>query len=99
METDGFVESIVLNDEATFRLSGKVNRHNVSIWGAANEQVIVEHVRDSPKINAFCAMSCGKIYEPFLFPERTINGNIFLDMLQQWLMPEVQEDDGNEFIL
>ena len=82
METDGFVESIVLSDEATFHLSGKVNRHNVSIWGAANQQVIVEHVRDSPKINVFCAISYRKIYGPFFFPERTINGNI-ADMLQQ----------------
>ena len=44
-------------------------------------------------------MSIRKIYRPFFFLERTINGNIFLDMLQQLLMPQVQEEDGNEFIL
>ena len=33
------------------------------------------------------------------FLERTIDGKIFLDMFQQWLMSPVQEDNGNEFIL
>ena len=28
-----------------------------------------------------------------------VNGNIFLDMLQQWLMTQVKKDYGNEFIL
>ena len=36
---DGFVESIVFSDEATFHLSGKVNRYNVRISGAANPHV------------------------------------------------------------
>ena len=65
----------------------------MSIWGAANLHVIVEHVHNSPKMNVFCAISCRKIYGPFFLLERTINGNIFLDM------PQVQEDDGNVFIL
>ena len=72
METDGFVESIVFSDEAKFHLSGKVNRHHVHIWAAANPPVIVEHVRDSPKINVFCAMLCRKIYGLFIFLERTM---------------------------
>ena len=98
METDGFVESIVFSDGAKFHLSGKVNQH-VLIWGAANPHVIVEHVRDSPWKNVFCAISCRKVYGPFFFLERTIYGNIFLRMLQQWPMPQVQEDYGNQFIL
>ena len=44
-------------------------------------------------------MSCRKIYGPFFFLERTINDNIFLYMIQQWSMPQVQEDYGNEYIL
>jgi hypothetical protein len=31
-----FLEKIVLSDEATFHLSGKVNRHNLTIWGSQN---------------------------------------------------------------
>jgi hypothetical protein len=31
-----FLDKIVLSDEATFRLSGKVNHHNLIIWGSQN---------------------------------------------------------------
>ena len=48
-------------DEATFYLSGKVSHHNVSIWGHENPHAIVQHERDSPKINVFCAVSVRKI--------------------------------------
>jgi hypothetical protein len=34
MEEDGFVEIPVFTSEGTFHISGKVNRHNVRIWGA-----------------------------------------------------------------
>jgi hypothetical protein len=31
MKEDGFVERLI-SEEATFHISGKVNRHNVRIW-------------------------------------------------------------------
>jgi hypothetical protein len=34
-----------------------VNRHNVRIWGTENPHVIIQHVRDPPKVNVFCAIS------------------------------------------
>ena len=76
MQTDCFVESFVFSDGATFQLLGKVNRHNVRIWGAANPNAIEKHVRDSPKINVFSSMSCRKNYGPFL----------------SMVMPQVQDD-------
>jgi hypothetical protein len=33
MEEGGFAERLIFSDEATFHISGKVNRHNVHIWG------------------------------------------------------------------
>jgi hypothetical protein len=53
METDSFVESIVFSDEATFLLSGKVNRHNVRIWRAANPHAIMEHAHATPSNKYF----------------------------------------------
>jgi hypothetical protein len=41
------------SDEATLHWSGKVYRHNVRIWGAANPRVIVEHVCFLPLLNCF----------------------------------------------
>jgi hypothetical protein len=50
-----------VSDEATLHLSGKVKRHNTHIWGSENPHAIVEHIRDSPKIKVFCALSCDEV--------------------------------------
>jgi hypothetical protein len=33
MENDDDLAKIIFSDEATFHLSGKVNRYNIRIWG------------------------------------------------------------------
>jgi hypothetical protein len=71
----------LFSDEATFEVNGKVNRHNVRVWGTENPHVTFEHERDSPKVNVFCAIPKEKVYGPFFFAENTVTGNSFLDML------------------
>lgn len=97
MEKDEFCDNLVFSDEAVFHLSGKVNRHNVRIWGTDNPHSFVQHVRDSPKLNVFCAVSKFKVYGPFFFAEQSITGNIYLGMLENWLMPQL-ETDSVDFI-
>jgi len=41
---DDYLNTILLSDEVTFHLSGKVNRHKVKILGTVNSHEIVEHV-------------------------------------------------------
>jgi hypothetical protein len=72
----------VFSDEACFYLSGKVNRHNVRIWGTENPPATVQHIHDSPKVNVFCAISSLKVYGPFFFAEKSVNGFAYLDKLQ-----------------
>ena len=79
METNGFVESIMFSDEATFHLSGKVNRHYVRL-GSPNPHVIVEYVRDSPD-KCFLRHVMEKDLWVIFFLERIISYNNFLDML------------------
>jgi hypothetical protein len=97
MEEDNFPERRIISDESAFHLSGKVNRHNVRIWGNENHCVIVEVERDSPKLNVFCAISANKVYEPFFFEEKTVTIISYLDMLENWLFPQLQED-SNDFM-
>lgn len=52
-----FFSRLIFSDEATFHLSGHVNRHNVRIWGTEHSHETVEHQRDSLKVNVFCAVS------------------------------------------
>ena len=90
---DHFLEMVQFSDEATFHVSGAINRHNVRIWGSENPHAYVEHQRDSPKVNIFCAISSQKLYVPFFFAEETVTDMTYLDMLQLWLMPEFQNTD------
>jgi hypothetical protein len=38
---DDFLRRLVFSDEATFHLSGKVNRHNFRVWGMENPHASV----------------------------------------------------------
>jgi hypothetical protein len=69
MEDDKFLPRVIFSDEATYHPSGKVNRHNVRIWGLQIPHTTLEHERDSPKVNVFCAISQTKVYGPFFFYE------------------------------
>lgn len=94
-EDDDFIGRLVFSDEATFHLNGKVNRHNVRIWGTEQPLAVVEHERDSPKLNVFAAISKTKVYGPFFFMDKTVTGISYLDMLQLWLFPQLKEDSNN----
>jgi hypothetical protein len=48
-----FTAKIIFSDEATFHLSGDVNRHNLTVWGSNNRHEVIELTRDSPKMNVF----------------------------------------------
>lgn len=97
-EDEGLPDRIVMSDEATFHLSGKVNRHNVRIWRSENPHAVIQIERDSPKVNVFCAVSKRRVFGPFFFVENTINGNIYLDVLQNWLMPQLTAEMEQGFI-
>lgn len=98
LEEDEFRGRFVFSDEATFHTNGKVNKHNVRIWGEENPHVTVEHERDSPKVNVFCAISKNHVHGPSFF-EGNVTGDGYLEMLQNWLMDELIANEHEYFIL
>jgi hypothetical protein len=83
MDDDTFLPRLNFSDEATSRLSVKVNRHNVRLWGLQNPQKALEQERGSPIVNVFCALSQTKVYGPFIFfSQNTVTGVTYLMMLQ-----------------
>jgi hypothetical protein len=94
MEGDGIIERLI-SDEATFHICGKVNRHIVRMWGTKQPRAQTEHQRDSPEVNAFCAVSRGKVHGPFLFTEATVTGDSFLDRLENWLLSQLTTNYDN----
>ena len=77
-EEDGFDDRLVFSDEATFHLTGKLNKHNTRIWGTEHPHSTLEHVQDSPKMNVFCVISKKHVYGPFLFEGTTVNSEAYL---------------------
>jgi len=99
MTEEGFLDFVVFSDESMFHISGKVHRHNVRVWNTENPNEMVQHERASPKINVFCAMSTRKVYGPLFFREDTVTGTSYLEMLQTWLFPRLQEAEPEDFIM
>lgn len=90
-----FLSRIMFSDEATFHISGTVNRHNVRIWGMEHPHSTMEHLRDSPKVNVWCGLMCDTIIGPFFFAEMTVTGTTYLDMLEQYAFPQVEHLQPN----
>ncbi|KAJ4436857.1 hypothetical protein ANN_16989 [Periplaneta americana] len=67
---------------------------NCRVWGIQKPHRIIEHERDSPKVNVFCALSQRKLYGPFFFIEATVTGHSYLDMLE----PQLRQDLDDDFI-
>ncbi|KAJ4449173.1 hypothetical protein ANN_00569 [Periplaneta americana] len=84
-DDDDFFSRLIFSDEATFHTSEKINKHNYRVWGTQKPYRIIEHERDLPKVNVFCALSQRKLYGPFFFIEATVTGHSYLDMLEKWL--------------
>ena len=55
-------------------------------------------MQDPPKLNVFCAISSVEVYGPFFFGEPTLAGISYLDMLENNLMPQLQQDTDRDFI-
>jgi hypothetical protein len=48
-EDNDYLTRVYFSEKATCHTTGKVNRHNVHIWGLENPRVVLENERNSPK--------------------------------------------------
>ena len=93
-EDDSYLNNISFSDEATFHVSGIVNRHNVRIWGIENPRAYLEQERNSPKVNVWCALLHNRVIGPFFFTEQTVTQDSYLAMLEEYAYPQLAEVDG-----
>ena len=54
--------------------------------------------RDTPKFNVFWAISLRKVFGPFFYAKSTVTGVSYLDVVQQWLFPQLHEAKPENFI-
>jgi hypothetical protein len=76
-------------NEATFHISGHVNRHNTIFWGTENPRLFREHGRASPKVNIRCAVTAAGVIVPYFFYTPTVNSESYLHMLQSYAIDEL----------
>jgi hypothetical protein len=94
-QNHNYLSNVMFSDETTFHSCGKVNRYNIRIWGSENPHSVREHVSDSKKVNVWCGMMKDRIIGPFFFIEPTLTGNIYLDMLEQFAVPQLLHQQPN----
>jgi len=89
-EDETFLQRICFSDEATFHVNGCVNRRNCPIWGTQQPNEIHEYVQGSPKVNVWCGLLYDHVIGPFFFSEKTITGIVYLDLLEQYVFPQIE---------
>jgi hypothetical protein len=88
---DGYRRKILFSDETIFHVSGKESRHNVTTWGSENQHHATEHIRGSPEVHVWCGLMLNRIIEPFFFAESAVTKEMYLAMLQQFVVPQVED--------
>ena len=88
---ESFLDKIWWSDEAMFKLNGRINRHNCVYWAASNPRIIIEREVNLPGVTVWCAMSSKGIIGPYFFDD-TVNGENYLEMLQNYFWPKVKHN-------
>ena len=88
-KSDEFFKRICFIAEATFHVSGKLNKHIVRIWGSEHPHEIRELERYSTKVNVWCGLMCNVVIGPFFFHEKIITADIYLDLLTEYVAPQL----------
>ncbi|KFM75855.1 Transposable element Tcb1 transposase, partial [Stegodyphus mimosarum] len=93
-----FPKRIMFSGEASFHLFGISNRHNVRICGFENPHECREAQRDSPKVNVWCGLMHDRVTGAFFFTEKTVSSVVYLDMLENFVFPQLEELQPHVFL-
>ena len=85
------LKKVMFTDKACFHLPGKVIWHNVRIWGSENPHVVIEHLRDIPKVNVWCGLLHDHLVGLFSFVEDTVTSTIYMNMLKGFIFPQIED--------
>lgn len=83
------LSKIVWTDEACFKLSGHVNRHNCVYWADENPHVIMTSQLNQPGVTVWGGISCDGVIGP-VFIDGTVDSHKYLDMLTDVVVPQLR---------
>ncbi|GBN16564.1 hypothetical protein AVEN_169240-1 [Araneus ventricosus] len=93
-DDENFISNMIFSYKSTFHVSVVVNCHNCRIWGSETLCATVELQHDSAKVDVGCSLSKTEVIGPFFFFEKTINSDIYLDMLEIFTSPLIESYDN-----
>ncbi|GAB1600991.1 hypothetical protein Ahia01_000377300 [Argonauta hians] len=62
-----FPDMIIWSDEATFKLNGRVNRHNCVYWSQENSRQVLQREVNAPGVTAWAGISSRGLIGPLFF--------------------------------
>lgn len=90
------LNNIVFSDEATFELTGNVNRHNSRYWSDTNPHWMRQNQTQYPqKLNVWAGIFNGQKVGPF-FIDGNLDGPKYEAMLRDEIVPAIQALTNNQ---
>lgn len=91
-----YPDYILWSDEALFHLDSHINRHNAITWGTTNPLGYLEvNTQNKAGVMVWVGMLKDTIIGPF-FIQGTLTGEKYLNMLDNEVMPAIQQYCGDE---
>lgn len=87
-------DRLIWTDEAIFKLSGTENRNNTTFWSTTNPHAVSIHKLNQPGLTVWAGVCSLGIIGPFFF-EETVSGQSYLNMLNNFIIPQVNQIDVN----
>ena len=99
-DDDSFGNNVIFSDEASFSLTGEVNKQNWRFWSDSNPHWM-EAVNDqgAPKVMVWAAVWREHVIGPFFF-QTNVTSESYLEMLTTQLWPAIQQQiDVNTWMM
>ena len=97
-DNSNFNQTLTLSDEAHFERNGCVNKQNIRFWAEQNPKETTEISFHSERVTVWCGVHeiIHKIFGPYFFEDGngqtvTVNGQRYIDMINDFLIPKVNE--------
>lgn len=84
-----FANSIVFSDEAIFHTDGVISPHNCRWWSKTKPNFMQIKPIYSQKLIVWCAIHRHGVIGPYFF-SRDVDGHSYLNMLKEFVIPELQ---------
>uniref|UniRef100_A0A0N5C0I2 DDE_3 domain-containing protein n=1 Tax=Strongyloides papillosus TaxID=174720 RepID=A0A0N5C0I2_STREA len=88
-----------MSSEADFYLNGLIYKHNCRIWGMGNPRAVDRSEREGKKVTVWCGITSSRVIGPYFFEnesgsQETVSAQNYRDMIQNYLMPELEDTKG-----